>query len=145
VRSFLNIKILLIASALLAGCTGEPASGCNPQLEVCDFPSRTEIAARAELAPIVVTQRRLLGTWWNKTHERLIESYSYNRIDYSCVEEMLVTHRGNFNAALCMPAWMRGVPPSATLTFRRIETNTRTKIYLVSMENIYRYRWYRYH
>ncbi len=135
------IKTLLLAGVLLFGAL--PAfAGCNPQLEVCDFPSRTEIQKRAALVPEVITQRRVLGTQWSATHERFIARYT--RIAYSCVEKVLVSPRGNFNAALCMPQWMRRVPPGATLTFARIETNTKTVLYLISMEDIYRYNRYRY-
>ncbi len=133
-------------SALMFGVWGTIVSaGCNPQLEVCDFPSRAEILKRAKLVPTVVAYRRDLGTQWSKTHERLLEQYSW--FDYSCVEKVLVSPRGNFNAALCMPAWMRAVPPDAELTFVRIRSRTQTVIYVISWDDQrkYRYRYlYRY-
>ena len=106
---------IIVLFLVLVPLGGPAQADCNPQQYVCDNPSLSEIHRRATDDPLVVIPRRLLGTDWARVHERVLNARSW--VEWSCVKRMLPLPEGNINAALCMPAWMRRVPPEAILTF----------------------------
>ncbi len=114
-----HILVLLLGLLIPSVAT----AGCDPRYYVCDNPSYSQVVERAKSIPVVTGKRRQLGVDWATTHENIMNKRSYTQ--WSCTKTMLYTNTGNVNIALCMPLWMRRVPPETKLQFVFQEDATR--------------------
>lgn len=105
-------RFLVLLVGLLCS---SPAVACNENFYVCDDPSYEEVWERAATVPVITAERRQLGTDWATTHQNLLHARLGGT--WSCVKKMIRSEAGNYNAAFCMPEWMRRVPPRGEIRF----------------------------